>query len=119
MTVKIDVPYITRLKDEIKIYEKDFNADMIRGKHIAPHTVEMAAMWAILTRSGTRRKRTCRLLQKLKLYDGKTLTGFTEENVKELPRRGGSRRSRRDSPRYIQDKISNALVNEKSGDKVA
>ncbi|MBV9124860.1 MAG: hypothetical protein JO112_16010, partial [Planctomycetes bacterium] len=24
-TVKIDVPYVTRLKDEVKIYEKDFN----------------------------------------------------------------------------------------------
>src|SRR5215207_10223219 len=45
-TVKIDIPYVTRLKDEIKIYEKDFNVDKVRGKHIAPHTVEVAAMWA-------------------------------------------------------------------------
>ena len=37
-TVKIDVPYVTRLRDEIKIYEKDFNAEQVRGKHIAPHT---------------------------------------------------------------------------------
>ena len=49
-TVKIDIPYITRLSEEIKIYEKDFNAGKIRGKHIAPHTLEMAAMWAVLTR---------------------------------------------------------------------
>ncbi|MFZ9596014.1 MAG: serine protein kinase, partial [Bdellovibrionia bacterium] len=46
-TVKIDVPYITKLREEIKIYEKDFNAGKIKGKHIAPHTVEVAAMWAI------------------------------------------------------------------------
>src|SRR5204862_1057887 len=38
-TVKIDVPYVTRLKDEIKIYEKDFNTDRVKGKHIAPHTI--------------------------------------------------------------------------------
>ena len=25
-TVKIDVPYVTRLADEIKIYEKDYNS---------------------------------------------------------------------------------------------
>ena len=49
-TVKIDIPYITKLGDEIKIYEKDYNAEKIRGKHIAPHTIEMAAMWAVLTR---------------------------------------------------------------------
>ena len=52
-TVKIDIPYITKLGDEIKIYEKDFNAEKIRGKHIAPHTIEMAAMWAVLTRLET------------------------------------------------------------------
>ena len=49
-TVKIDIPYITKLAEEKKIYEKDFNARAIKGKHIAPHTLEMAAMWAVLTR---------------------------------------------------------------------
>ncbi|MCC7111713.1 MAG: serine protein kinase, partial [Deltaproteobacteria bacterium] len=49
-TVKIDVPYITRLSEEIKIYEKDFGKGRVQGVFIAPHTIEMAAMWAILTR---------------------------------------------------------------------
>jgi serine protein kinase len=49
-TVKIDIPYITRISEEKKIYEKDYNAGKIRGKHIAPHTLETAAMWAVLTR---------------------------------------------------------------------
>ena len=40
-TVKIDIPYITKLSEEIKIYLKDYNPKMIRGKHIAPHTVEI------------------------------------------------------------------------------
>jgi serine protein kinase len=49
-TVKIDVPYVTSLANEVKIYEKDYNKTTVRGKHIAPHTTEMAAMWAVLTR---------------------------------------------------------------------
>ena len=49
-TVKIDIPYITKLTEEIRIYKRDYSNDTIRGKHIVPHTVEMAAMWAILTR---------------------------------------------------------------------
>src|SRR5665213_2532314 len=49
-TVKIDIPYITRLTEEIKIYEKDFNSRKIKSKHIAPHTLEVAAMWAVMTR---------------------------------------------------------------------
>src|SRR6266699_2670347 len=83
-TVKIDIPYITKLTDEIKVYEKDYNAQRIRGKHIAPHTIEMAAMWAVLTRLETPKKANLTLLQKLKLYDGKTLPGYTEDSVKEL-----------------------------------
>src|SRR5206468_2697153 len=81
-TVKIDIPYITKLSEEIKIYEKDYNPERIRGKHIAPHTIEMAAMWAVLTRLEEPKKANLALLQKLKLYNGKSLPGFTEDNVK-------------------------------------
>jgi serine protein kinase len=113
-TVRIDVPYITKLKDEIRIYERDFNRKKVQ-LHIAPHTLEMAAMWAVLTRLEEPKKANLTLLQKLKLYDGKMLPGFTEDNVKEL--RKGAMHEGMDgiSPRYVQDKISNALVNYPDG----
>lgn len=111
-TVKIDIPYITKLSDEILIYEKDYNAHKIRGKHIAPHTIEMAAMWAVLTRLEPPKKAHLTILQKLKLYDGKTLPGYTEDAVKELQRDSVREGMDGVSPRYIQDKISNALVND-------
>jgi serine protein kinase len=111
-TVKVDIPYITKLNEEIKIYEKDYNLAKIRGKHIAPHTIEMASMWAVLTRLEDPKKHNLTLMQKLKLYNGKSLPGFTEDNVKEL--RKESQREGMDgiSPRYIQDKISNSLVSD-------
>lgn len=109
-TVKIDIPYVTRLRDEIKIYEKDYNPQKVKGKHIAPHTIEMAAMWAVLTRLEEPKHAGLTLLQKLKLYDGKTLPGFTEENVKELRAEAKNEGMMGISPRYVQDKISNALV---------
>lgn len=114
-TVKVDVPYITRLGDEMKIYEKDYNSNRIEGRHIAPHALEIAAMWAVLTRLEDPKKASLTLLQKLKLYNGKTLPGFTEDNIRELM--GEAEREGMDgiSPRYIQDKISNALVNEETG----
>jgi serine protein kinase len=112
-TVKIDIPYITKLSEEIKIYQRDYNEERIKGKHIAPHTIEMAAMWAVLTRLEDPKRFNLSLMQKLKLYDGKTLPGFTEDAVKEL--RHDAVREGMDgiSPRYIQDKISNALVSDK------
>ncbi len=109
-TVKIDIPYVTRLADEIRIYEKDYNRNKVQGKHIAPHTIEMAAMWAILTRLEEPKNANLTLLQKLKLYNGKTLPGFTEENIKELREQAVGEGMHGISPRYVQDKISNALV---------
>ncbi|HEX3152633.1 MAG TPA: serine protein kinase, partial [Gemmataceae bacterium] len=117
-TVKIDVPYVTRLKDEVRIYEKDFNPERVRGKHIAPHTIEVASMWAVLTRLNPPKHHNLTLLQKLKLYNGKTLPGFTEDNVIELKREGVGEGLRGISPRYIQDKISNALVTHPEEDNI-
>ncbi len=112
-TIKIDIPYVTRLSEEYKIYQRDYNPTKIRGKHIAPHTVEMAAMWAVLTRLEEPKKADLTLLQKLKLYNGKTLPGFTEDNVKELRKETSREGMEGISPRYIQDKISNALVGDR------
>jgi serine protein kinase len=109
-TVKIDIPYITRWKDEINIYKKDFNSQRIRGVSIAPHTIEMAAMWAVLTRLEKPKKANLTRLQKLKLYNGKTLANYTEDNVRELRKETVREGLEGISPRYIQDKISNAIV---------
>lgn len=113
-TVKIDIPYITKLTEEKKIYQRDYNNEKIRGKHIAPHTVDIAAMWAILTRLDPPKGYSLSLLQKLKLYDGKSLAGFTEDSVKELRKQSGREGMDGISPRYVQDKISNALVSDMS-----
>lgn len=108
-TIKIDVPYVTRLGDEIRIYEKDYNTRRVR-KHIAPHTLETAAMWAVLTRLEQPNNAGLTLLQKLKLYNGKTLPGFTADNVIQLRREAKREGMLGISPRYVQDKVSNALV---------
>ena len=111
-TIKVDIPYNIKLSDEIKIYERDFNKKKVQGKHIAPHTIEMAAMWAVLTRLEEPKKANLTLLQKLKLYNGKSLPGFTEDNIRELMAEAPREGMEGISPRYIQDKISNALVGE-------
>lgn len=108
-TVRIDIPYVTRLRDEERIYKRDFNRKRVRV-HIAPHTLEVAAMWAVLTRLEDPKKPNLTLLQKLKLYNGKSLPGFTEDNIKELRKEAVREGMEGISARYIQDKISNALV---------
>ena len=37
-TVKIDIPYVTRLRDEVKIYEKDYNPREGQAASTSPRT---------------------------------------------------------------------------------
>src|SRR3569623_1268692 len=112
-TVKVDIPYITKVSEEVKIYTKDFTTSKV-GKHVAPHTLYVAALWAVLTRLEDPKKHSLSLLQKAKLYDGKTLPGFTQDNIKELRKEANREGLDGISPRYIQDKIANALVSDKA-----
>jgi serine protein kinase len=116
-TVKIDIPYNCRIQDEIHIYERDFNKEKVK-KHIAPHTIEIAAMWAVLTRLEEPKKAQLSVMQKLKLYAGKTLPGYTEDNIMELKQEAPREGMTGISPRYIQDKLSNALVSNTSSTSV-
>ena len=108
-TIKIDVPYITRASQEAKIYQKDFNSKKVSA-NIAPHTLEIAALWAVLTRLEEPTNHKLTLLQKSRLYDGRAVRGFTEDHVKELRKTVTREGLMGISPRYVQDKISNALV---------
>jgi len=112
-TVKIDVPYLLRWKDEIKVLEQDYKSIDHGGKirqHVAPHTLEIAALWAVLTRLKKDRDNKLNLVDKAKLYDGRYLPGYTEDTVKELkdkyPTEGMDCGV---SARYVQDKIANCL----------
>jgi serine protein kinase len=113
-TIKIDIPYVVRYSDEVQIYQRDFNERRVVGKHIAPHTLEIAALWAVLTRLEEPKRAGLTLLQKLKLYDGRSLPGFTEDSVLELQAEAKQEGMIGISARYIQDKLSNALVSDQS-----
>ncbi len=75
----VRVPYLRRLEDEVQIY-RDQITDVGVGKHIAPHAIELASMWAVLTRlkkpspesyADDARQAVASLepLEKLELYD--------------------------------------------------
>jgi Putative Ser protein kinase len=113
-TIKIDIPYLTRFSDEVRIYDRDFNERRVVGKHIAPHTLEIAALWAVLTRLEEPKHASLTMLQKLKLYDGRALPGFTEDSVLELQAEARQEGMIGIPARYIQDKLSNVLVGDQN-----
>ena len=108
-TVKIDVPYLLKWNDELKVLEQDYGPNKVR-QHVAPHTLEIASLWAILTRLQEDKDGKITLVEKAELYNDKMLPGWTEDSVKELRDKypdegmaGGV------SARYVQDKIANCL----------
>jgi serine protein kinase len=112
-TIKIDIPYVTRVTDEARIYAKEFGPSKVKGVHVAPHTVDVAAMWAVLTRLVPPKKHNLTLVQKMRLYDGKVLPGYTQDAVRELRKEADREGMEGISPRYVQDAMSRCLVNDK------
>jgi serine protein kinase len=107
--VVVKVPYNLRLSEEVKIYTK-----IIRQSHfkadIAPHTIELASKFAILSRLEPTNK--CDLMTKLKLYNGEEVVekGKTKKiDVDEL--REEAKREGMDgiSTRFIMKALDNAL----------
>lgn len=110
---QINIPYLLRLSDEIKVLEKDYGPGKVR-QHVAPHTLEIAAFWAILTRLKEDKKHKVPLSEKVDLYNGQMIEGWTEDKVFELLMDSSEGDSAEGlfgvSARYIQNKISNCLV---------
>ena len=112
-TIKIDVPYNLAVSDEVRIYERQFTPSAFADKSIAPHTLEIAALWACLTRMDEPTHSNLTLLQKAKLYDGEEVSGFSAENVREMRYESEREGMHGISPRYVQDKIATSLVSDK------
>lgn len=68
--VKVEVPYCLELEEEVKIYRKLLKNSSFDA-HIAPHTIEIASMFAILTRLAPSSK--VDPLTKLKIYNGEEI----------------------------------------------
>jgi serine protein kinase len=113
--VVVKVPYNLRLSEEVKIYQKLLHQSNFRA-HIAPHTLEVASMFAVLTRLEPTAK--CDLMTKLRLYDGeevvekgKTLKVSLRELKEEAPREGMTGIS----TRFVMKALDNALSESPDG----
>lgn len=112
-TVKVDVPYLIRWSDEIKVYMQNYGPTKVK-QHIMPHTLEIAALFAVLTRLN-REEDSLPLRDKAKLYDGHEIPGWTEDSVKELQDKNPDEGMKGGlSARYIQDGLSNCLSRNRS-----
>lgn len=108
--VKVEVPYCLELDEEVKIYEKILKKSNFKA-HIAPHTIEMAGMFAILSRLTPSAKADA--VTKLKIYNGEEIVekGTTKKiDIGELREEAGQYEGMKGiSTRFIIKAIDNAL----------
>jgi len=113
--VVVRVPYNLRLSEEVKIYQKIIRNSDFRA-HVAPHTLEIASMFAILSRLEPNNK--CDLMTKLKLYNGEEVVekGKTKkidfQELREDSKREGMSGI---STRFIMKALDNALSDNVEG----
>lgn len=108
--ILVKVPYNLRVSDEVRIYEKLLAQSNLSGVHIAPHTLRVASVFAILSRLEPSKRANMSLIKKLKLYDGEDVEGWKAKDIKELQEEAVREGMDGISPRYIIDRLSNALI---------
>ncbi|MDT7809820.1 MAG: serine protein kinase [Acidobacteriota bacterium] len=109
--ILVRVPYNLRVSQDERIYDKLLNqSDILRNVHIAPNTLRVAAMFAVMTRLEEPKRANVDIAKKMKLYDGEDVEGYKSKDVREL--RDEAAREGMDgiSPRYIINRLSGALV---------
>lgn len=107
--VKIEVPYCLELNEEIKIYEKVLKKSKFDA-HIAPHTIEIASMFAILTRLSPSNK--VDPITKLKIYNGEEIVekGMTRKiDILELKEEAAREGMTGISTRFIMKALDTTL----------
>jgi len=108
--ILVKVPYNLRVSDEIKIYEKLLKQSALKDVHIAPYTLRIASIFAILTRVEPSKKAGMSLIKKMRLYDGEDIEDFKQKDVKELQEEAVREGMDGISPRYVINRLSNALI---------
>src|SRR5215469_12702901 len=104
------VPYNLRVSDEVKIYEKLLKQSALQNVHIAPYTLRISSIFAVLTRLEQSKKAGMSSMKKLKLYDGEDMEDFKQKDVRELQEEAQREGMDGISPRYVINRLSSALV---------
>jgi serine protein kinase len=107
--VKIEVPYCLQVDEEVKIYKKMLKKSKFHA-HIAPHTIEVASMFAILTRLSDSNK--VNPMTKLKLYNGEEIVekgAAKKVDIQELREEAQREGMSGISPRFIMKALDETI----------
>jgi serine protein kinase len=109
--VIIRVPYALSYRDESRIYQKLVaSAPAFRNVHLDPHVLNLAAVFAILTRLTKPEREGLDMAKKLRIYAGEAVEGVPETEAQRLHSESGEEGMTGVSPRFVINAISNAIT---------
>ncbi|MBI3329522.1 MAG: protein prkA [Nitrospinae bacterium] len=108
--IMVQMPYNLKVSAEIRIYEKLLRQANIGTLHIAPHALEVAAMFAVLSRLEEPKMAGMTLIKKMRLYDGQEVEGFRQKDVKLVKAQTDREGMDGISPRFVINRISSSLI---------
>ena len=108
--IVMPIPYTLEVKAEERIYEKLIQQSDVKHIHIAPHALKIAAIFSILTRLKPAKNKQIDLMKKLRIYNGETVEGFSNTQLKELKNESPDEGLTGIDPRYVINRISSAMI---------
>ena len=108
--IMVQMPYNLKVSAEVQIYEKLLQRASLGPLHLAPHALEVAAMFAVLSRLEAPKQAGLTLVKKLRLYDGQEVEGFRQKDVKLI--KAQTEREGMDgiSPRFVINRLSASVI---------
>jgi len=104
------VKYNLKVTEEIKIYEKLLKQGDTSNLHVAPHTLKVAAMFAILSRLEQAKDSNLDKVKKMKLYNGEDVEGYSNKDVRRLMRENVNEGMDGLSPRYVINRLITTAI---------
>lgn len=104
------VKYNLRVNEEVKIYEKLLKQGDTGDIHIAPHTLRVASMFAILSRIEDPKDKNLDRVKKMKLYNGEDVEGFVAGDIRRIKKDHPNEGMDGVSPRYVINRLITTAI---------
>lgn len=107
--IAFQIPYNLKVREEVKIYQKMMQTSTLQDVHIAPLTLDVASIFAVLSRLEAPSRQGMGLMEKLHLYDGEMVPGYTVQDRDEIRRHHLNEGMHGISPRYVMNRLGAAV----------
>ena len=103
--IAVQIPYNLRVREEVKIYQKMMSESTLQNVHLAPLTLRVNGIFAVLSRLDLPSKQGMSQMDKLRLYDGEMVQSYDDSDLKEMQRHNANEGLQGISPRYVMNSL--------------